>query len=226
MRGLRDYVDKNGFRHVVLGLSGGIDSALVACLAADALGPERVTAVIMPSPYSSEDTRRDARMIAERLSLETLELPIDATMEAYTETLAEPFSGREARHHRGEPAGAHPRQPADGAVQQVRLARAHHRQQVGDVGGLLHALRRHGGRLRRDQGRPQDARVPAGRVAQRGGGPPAPVRRAGAHPALDHRARTIRRAAPRPARRGLPAAIRRSIASCRPTSRRTAVATS
>ena len=96
MCGLHDYVGKNGFRHVVLGLSGGIDSALVACLAADALSPERVTAVIMPSPYSSPETRRDARLVAERLSLDTLELPIEATMQAYTDTLAEPFSGREA----------------------------------------------------------------------------------------------------------------------------------
>ena len=54
--GLRDYVEKNGFEHVVLGLSGGIDSALVALVAADALGPERVTCVSMPSPYSSEGT--------------------------------------------------------------------------------------------------------------------------------------------------------------------------
>ena len=65
--GLRDYVDKNGFEHVVLGLSGGIDSALVALIAADALGPERVTCVSMPSPYSSEGTRGDARAIADNL---------------------------------------------------------------------------------------------------------------------------------------------------------------
>ena len=59
--GLRDYVRKNGFRRVVLGLSGGIDSALVACVAADALGPEGVAAVVMPSPYSSAETQADAR---------------------------------------------------------------------------------------------------------------------------------------------------------------------
>ena len=66
MLGLRDYVHKNGFEHVVLGLSGGIDSALVACLAADALGPERVSAAIMPSPYSSVATQDDARALAAR----------------------------------------------------------------------------------------------------------------------------------------------------------------
>src|SRR5918999_1731569 len=65
--GLRDYVDKNRFDHAVLALSGGIDSALVAMVAADALGPERVTCVSMPSPYSSEGTKADARTIAQNL---------------------------------------------------------------------------------------------------------------------------------------------------------------
>ncbi len=63
--GLRDYVEKNGFERVLIALSGGIDSALVALLAADALGAERVTCVSMPSPYSSEGTRADARAIAD-----------------------------------------------------------------------------------------------------------------------------------------------------------------
>jgi NAD+ synthase (glutamine-hydrolysing) len=95
--GLRDYVEKNGFQHVVLGLSGGIDSALVACLAADALGPERVSAAVMPSPYSSPDTQGDAHAVAEALGVRTHELPIEAVMEAYTATLAEtgmPAAGR------------------------------------------------------------------------------------------------------------------------------------
>ncbi len=95
--GLRDYVEKNGFRHVVLGLSGGIDSALVACLAADALGPERVSAAVMPSPYSSPDTQGDAHVVAAALGVHTHELPIEAVMSAYTATLAEtgmPAAGR------------------------------------------------------------------------------------------------------------------------------------
>ncbi len=75
--GLRDYVLKNGFAHVVLGISGGIDSALVACLAADALGPERVTATVMPSRYSSSGTQGDARELAARLGVQTHELPIE-----------------------------------------------------------------------------------------------------------------------------------------------------
>ena len=93
--GLRDYVEKNGFGHVVLGLSGGIDSALVAALAVDALGADRVTAVIMPSPYSSPDTQSDARRLAENLGVEQLELGIARAMEAYEEILAEPFAATE-----------------------------------------------------------------------------------------------------------------------------------
>ena len=80
------------------------------------------------------------------------------------------FDGARAGHRRGEHPGAHPRQPRDGAVEQVRLARAHHRQQVGDVGGLRDALRRHGGRLRRAEGRLQGLGLPARALAQRAGG--------------------------------------------------------
>jgi NAD+ synthase (glutamine-hydrolysing) len=94
--GLRDYVDKNGFEHVVLGLSGGIDSALVALVAADALGPERVTCVSMPSPYSSEGTRSDAQVIAENLGVDYREIGIGAAMESYDEMLKDAFAGREA----------------------------------------------------------------------------------------------------------------------------------
>ncbi len=93
--GLHDYVEKNGFRRVVLGLSGGIDSALVACVAADALGAERVSATIMPSPYSSDSTQQDARDLAAALGAEVHELPIAEAMDAYTSTLAGSFSGRE-----------------------------------------------------------------------------------------------------------------------------------
>jgi NAD+ synthase (glutamine-hydrolysing) len=94
--GLHDYVEKNGFRHVVLGISGGIDSALVAAIAVDALGPARVSAAIMPSPYSSAGTQGDARRLAENLGIDTLELPISVAMEAYEQTLAETFEGRTA----------------------------------------------------------------------------------------------------------------------------------
>jgi NAD+ synthase (glutamine-hydrolysing) len=93
--GLRDYVDKNGFDHVVLALSGGIDSALTALVAADALGPERVTCVSMPSPYSSEGTRADARAIAENIGASFMELSIEEAMKAYDELLAVAFEGSE-----------------------------------------------------------------------------------------------------------------------------------
>jgi NAD+ synthase (glutamine-hydrolysing) len=86
--GLRDYVAKNGFRHVGLALSGGIDSALVAQLAVDALGAESVTCVVMPSPHSSDETQADARKIAANLGTPLLELPIEPPMSAYEESLA------------------------------------------------------------------------------------------------------------------------------------------
>ena len=93
--GLHDYVVKNGFEGVVLALSGGIDSALVALIAVDALGRERVRCVSMPSPHSSEETRRDARRISEALGAELLEIPIDEAMQAYESALAARFDGTE-----------------------------------------------------------------------------------------------------------------------------------
>ena len=93
--GTRDYLRKNGFDHVVLGLSGGIDSTLVLLIAVDALGPDRVTAVVMPSRYSSEGTQSDARTLAANLGVECLDLPIAPAMEAYEEMLAGVFDGRE-----------------------------------------------------------------------------------------------------------------------------------
>ena len=80
---LRDYVGKNGFGDVVLGLSGGIDSALVATLAVDALGPERVHCVSMPSRYSSEGTQTDAQRLAENLGCDFRELPIEQMVAAF-----------------------------------------------------------------------------------------------------------------------------------------------
>jgi len=93
--GTGDYATKNGFEHVVLGLSGGIDSTLVALIAVDALGADRVTCVTMPSQYSSEGTRGDAGTLAQNLGAELLELPIAPMMKAYDESLAQVFSGRE-----------------------------------------------------------------------------------------------------------------------------------
>jgi NAD+ synthase (glutamine-hydrolysing) len=92
--GLRDYVEKNGFREVVVGVSGGIDSALTAALAVEALGVERVHCVSMPSRYSSEATRGDARRLAENLGTDFRELPIGEIVNAFDGVLAESFEGR------------------------------------------------------------------------------------------------------------------------------------
>jgi NAD+ synthase (glutamine-hydrolysing) len=92
--GLRDYVAKNGFGDVVIGLSGGIDSALTAALAVEAVGAERVHGVSMPSRYSSEGTRGDAARLAGSLGIDFRELPIEPVVEAFTAALAEPFAGR------------------------------------------------------------------------------------------------------------------------------------
>jgi NAD+ synthase (glutamine-hydrolysing) len=92
--GLRDYVEKNSFADVVLGVSGGIDSAVTAALAAEALGRERVHCVSMPSRYSSEGTRADARRLAESLDCDFREISIEPMFVAYTDALREQFSGR------------------------------------------------------------------------------------------------------------------------------------
>ncbi len=93
--GTRDYAHKNGFQKAVIGLSGGIDSALTACLAAEALGPQNVTGVFMPSRYSSDASREDATELAENLGLDFLTIPIDDTFQAYLDMLAEPLAGTE-----------------------------------------------------------------------------------------------------------------------------------
>jgi NAD+ synthase (glutamine-hydrolysing) len=85
--GLRDYVEKNAFGDVVIAVSGGIDSALTAAIAADALSPERVHTVSMPSRFSSEETRSDARRVADNLGLDFREIPIESVVEGYHEAL-------------------------------------------------------------------------------------------------------------------------------------------
>jgi len=93
--GLRDYVAKNGFEQVVVGVSGGIDSALTAAIAAEALGPQRVHCISMPSRYSSAATRQDARRLAENLGVEFREIEIEPVFEAFLGALAPSFAGRE-----------------------------------------------------------------------------------------------------------------------------------
>ena len=91
--GTRDYVVKNGFRHAVIGLSGGIDSSLVAAVAAKALGAKNLTGVFMPSMYSSAESRDDAVMLAKNLGIELLTVPISSTFESYLKMMKKPFAG-------------------------------------------------------------------------------------------------------------------------------------
>jgi NAD+ synthase (glutamine-hydrolysing) len=92
--GTRDYVRKCGFRKVVIGLSGGVDSALVATIAVDALGADNVLGVNMPSQYSSEGSLRDARCLANNLGIEFQIIPIQETFDCYRKSLAPAFAGR------------------------------------------------------------------------------------------------------------------------------------
>jgi NAD+ synthase (glutamine-hydrolysing) len=92
--GLRDYVAKNGFQDVAVGVSGGIDSAVTAALAAEALAPERVHCVSMPSRFSSQETQVDARRLAEGLGADYIELPIEPVLGALEGVLADAFAGR------------------------------------------------------------------------------------------------------------------------------------
>ena len=91
--GTRDYVTKNGFKHVVIGLSGGIDSSIVAAIAVDALGAANVTGVTMPSPFSSPGTRNDAARLAKNLGIDLLRVPITSVLKAYKRVLAGAFKG-------------------------------------------------------------------------------------------------------------------------------------
>jgi NAD+ synthase (glutamine-hydrolysing) len=93
--GTGDYARKNGFRQVVLQISGGVDSSLAAAIAVAALGPENVTGVFMPSPYTSEMSREDAMALAENLGIAILSLPIDGALDATLEALAGPLAGHE-----------------------------------------------------------------------------------------------------------------------------------
>lgn len=93
--GTRDYVHKSGFRSVVIGLSGGIDSSLTAAVAVDAFGPDCVTGVLMPSRYSSPGSKSDAEILANNLGIRSLTVPIEDAFGVYLAMLADPFAGKE-----------------------------------------------------------------------------------------------------------------------------------
>ncbi|WP_028950590.1 NAD+ synthase [Sulfurihydrogenibium subterraneum] len=91
--GLRDYITKNGFKKVVIGLSGGVDSSLVATIAVDALGSENVKGVLMPSPYTSKESIEDALELAKNLNIETFTIPITNIFQTYLNEFKEIFKG-------------------------------------------------------------------------------------------------------------------------------------
>ncbi len=94
--GLRDYLRKCGFARAIVGLSGGIDSAVTCCLAQEAVGPANILAVTMPSPFSAQSGIEDSRRLAERLGVECLTIPIEAIYRSYLAALRDHFAGREA----------------------------------------------------------------------------------------------------------------------------------
>ena len=119
--GLADYVRKNGFERVLVAVSGGIDSALVALLAADALGGDRVTCVVMPSPHSSPETQDDARSIARNLGAELVEIPIEPAMAAYDGLLANAtVDGAAPADHRADTGTGGPTAPEGLAAENVQ----------------------------------------------------------------------------------------------------------
>ena len=118
--GVRDYIGKNGFPGAILGLSGGIDSALVLAIAVDALGADKVRTVMMPSPYTADISWIDARDMAGRLGVRYDEISIAPQFEAFKRRIGGRVRRPGRGHDRGEHPGPHPRHAADGLVQQVR----------------------------------------------------------------------------------------------------------
>ena len=153
MLGVRDYARKNGFERALVGLSGGIDSALVALIAADALGAEQLTCVVMPSPHSSAETQADARAIAAQPRRRADRARrSSAAMDAYDEILGEHWSA--ATGLAAENVQARIRGNLLMALSNDRGSLVlDDRQQERDVGRLRDPLRRHGRRARGDQGR-------------------------------------------------------------------------
>ncbi len=134
--GLRDYCRKNGIERVYLGLSGGIDSTLVATLACDAIGADNVYGISNPSAYSSEHSRTDAAELAERTGLNFCTVPIAPAVDAFC------FHARHRRDCRGKPAGPDSRHDLDGRVESARpIDRAGLRQQERAGRRLQHDLR-------------------------------------------------------------------------------------
>ena len=154
------------FSGVLLGVSGGIDSALCAAIAVDALGADQVRGVMLPFRYTAQVSLDDAAKLTKALGIRYEVLPIADAVNGFEKILSGAVRRPAARHHRRESAGAHPRHAADGDLQQDRRHGGDDRQQVGNVGRLRHAVRRHEWRLQPDQGYLQDRSVPAVEPAQ------------------------------------------------------------
>lgn len=124
--GLGDFFVKNGFKTACLGLSGGIDSAVVLSMAAETLGPENIRVLLMPSQFSSDHSVEDARELAENLGVEYQIVPINETFAALTATLGPGLRRIAFQCSRGKYAGAHPGHDDDGHIEQVRQRSARH----------------------------------------------------------------------------------------------------
>ncbi len=206
--GLRDYVRKCGFEKVVLGLSGGVDSAVVCAIAVAALGPTNVVGVTMPSPYSSTGSVEDSKALAANLGVRLETVPIESVCSSYL-TALRPLFKETAIGIAEENIQARVRGNILMArVEQVRPSRALDGEQERAGGRLLHAVRRHERRALGHLGRAQDdglwARAPR-------------EPREGAHPARDHREGRRRRSSSR---------TRRTRTRCRPTTCSTPSSTS
>src|SRR5262249_4569409 len=92
--GVKDYVRKNGFKRVVIGISGGIDSALTSAIAVDAIGSENVLGLFMPSPYTSRESGEDVAELVRRLKIECQIIPITSTFDAQLQSLSQAFAGK------------------------------------------------------------------------------------------------------------------------------------
>ena len=138
--GLRDYVNSNGFPGVLLGLSGGVDSALVAAMSVDALGPDRVHCIMLPYRYTSQESLSDAADCAKALGVRYDTVAIEAPVVGFLEALGPMFADTKRRYHRRKPTKPDARHHFDGRLQQVRRHGRDDRQQERDVGWVCDAV--------------------------------------------------------------------------------------
>ena len=148
--GVHDYVKKNCFAKVLIGISGGIDSALTAVIARDALSSENVIGVLMPSPYTSRESREDAQALARELSIELLRIPIGGLFRSYLRLLEPTFDGKPLDTTEGKPSGPHTWKLVNGPIEQIWLLGFDYGKQKRNECWLCHAVWRYGGRFCRD----------------------------------------------------------------------------